>query len=158
MVPVWPQGLIRVGNHRIVAYLVTMEVHGTHQDTGDVWLSAFDLDWNHVETVEVAVEPSDWWAYSRPFVTRKGNVLLVTYDHANGNQMSVVTVDLGALGVESGDTGLPDPDSGDDTGDSSGPGGAADCGCSGIAHSGSSGWLLGLLGALVGRRRQSSPA
>ena len=159
----WPQGLMKIGEHYLLGYIVTGEVQGKRNDEGDVWLSAFDLDWNHVETVEVIAEPETKNAYFRVGLARKGNTILVTYDHSNALNFSVVMVDLVALGAEGGDTGLPVDDTGIDTGDSGDSGGdgpfgdGEGCGCTAVAPSGAGTAGLGSLLALVGWRRRRGP-
>ncbi len=157
----WPQGLMKIGDHYLLGYIVTGEAQGKRQDEGDVWLSAFDLDWNHVETVEVIAEPETQNAYFRVGLSRKGNTILVTYDHINRKQLSTVKVDLVALGAEGGDTGLPyEDDTGGDTGDSGDSGGdgpfgdGEGCGCTTATSSGTGTAGLGGLLALVGWRRR----
>jgi len=157
----WPQGFMRVGDHYLMAYVVTTEASGVFADTGDIWLSAYDADWNLVEATAVAEEPVEWWAYMRPGLGRKGDRLLVSFDHQNGKFLAQVVLDLVALGAEQDDSGLFDTgpigwDSdqpGDDTGTPEGDGGGdGDCGCA-TAGVGSSWLALGLIGLLARRRR-----
>ena len=155
----WPQGLLRVGDHHLVAYVVTTEASGVYADTGDIWLSAYDADWNLVESTAIVEEPTEWWAYMRPGLARNDDRLLVSFDNQNGIQLAQVILNLEAMGVEPGDSGLPDTgpwwiDTGPDV-DDTGPGGQPDPDCGCTARPPVSGLLLGLLGLIGMARRRS---
>ncbi len=159
--PMWSQGFMKVGDHYIVAYVVTTEQGGTSSDTGDIWLSAFDADWEHVETVAVVEEKDDYWAYMRPGLSRKGNALVVSFDHQEGPLLAVVTLDLEALGEDPA-TWTPWPDDDDSTqdGDDDSPaestGEEETTGCSCASSSSGTGTPLLLLLPLALLRNRSS--
>ncbi|MFH1467196.1 MAG: hypothetical protein ABIO70_22620 [Pseudomonadota bacterium] len=160
--PFWPQGVMRVGDYVLVAYVVTTLASGTAADSGDIWLSAYDDGWNLVESTAVVEEPVEWEAYMRPGLSRKGEHLLVSFDHHNGDRLAMVILDLDALGVEGGDSGLfdtgthpSDSDGPQDSGPPPGDDGSA-CGCGTTAPLASSTLLASLAAwASFARRRRS---
>ncbi len=174
----WPQGFMRVGDYYILSYVASNAVGGPNADTGDIWLSAYDADWNLVESMAVAEETEESHGYMRPGLARKGDQLLVTFDHHNGDSLSMVTLDLVVLGVEEGDSGIfdtgpigqetGDPDDSGDSDDPDDSGGCRDSdgpgdsdapeddseGCSCGAEAAGSWSAVAALMALVGLRRR----
>lgn len=172
--PYWTQGFIRYGDHYLVGHLgqdlsETWETQG-----GDLWVEAFDLDWNHVDQLKLSdnVAPTGGL---QPFVAVFGDALYAFYSKTQINY--VFTVALAPIPVDTGDTGTPSPDDtgtpADDSGDTDPPDDstpAADdsgsledpdtrepytpgCGCASPGSAPALGALL-LASALVVRRRR----
>lgn len=168
----WPQGLLRVGDHWLMAYMWRLDDGTFSQDTGNVRLAVLDLDWNVLEVVPLTDYPAPNGAM-RPWITRKGDQALVTFDIDQVPTVLPLTLDLAALGEteggpgdtgETGDTGdTGDSGETDDSGESgdtsertdtadtggSGKDGGCGCGAPGPASS-STAVLLALL--TIGRR------
>ena len=51
-----------------------------------------------MESTAVVEEPTEWWAWMRPGLARKGDRLLVSFDNMNNISLAEVTLDLVALG------------------------------------------------------------
>ena len=150
----WPQGLLRVGDYFLVAHVVDHEVEGDDNQGGNIWLSFYDTDWELVETAVIVEEHEESYAFMRPSVSRKGDQALVSFDHANGPYLALVTLDLVALGVEEGDSAEVDLEG--DSGDTGTPGDTP-CGCGAASAVGAAPglWVLGMVAGL--RRRRGQP-
>lgn len=179
----WPQGLLRVGEHYLVAFMGREDMTGGG-DRGDVFLGVFDDDWTLLQQEQLTDFGWEDGAM-RPWLARRGAQLLVTYDRSNQHYIQELTLDVAALDitddpgdtgqnpaeletpVDTGDTGEPGPDYPDSgaTGDSGGAGtsgsGSSTGGGDGDADSEGCGrrallplsW--GLLGLLALRRRRA---
>ncbi|MFZ5481474.1 MAG: hypothetical protein ACOZNI_32230 [Myxococcota bacterium] len=134
----WPQGLLRVGDHWIVAHVARPADSAFSQDGGDIWLEVLDLEFAVEETVRVTeLEPPD--GAMRPWIGLRGETLVVTWDRAGELHLSEVTLDLSVPDTGGADTGAEDtldPIPATTT-----------CGCGG-----SSAWIW--LGGLAGWRRR----
>jgi len=150
----WPTGVVRVGDHLLVATMGKGLDDAWTADTGQVWLLVLDADHEVVEEVQVSQLSLPEGAM-RPWLTLDGDRLLVTADVEVQPVLWEVRLDLDAL---AGDPGSPG-DSGDveDTGGEASrppPRAEAGCGCSGpIAPVGPWAWAPWL--AALGRRRRT---
>jgi len=122
---------------------------------GDVWIGALDAELNLVDSAQLSDDAAHQDA--RPWLARKGDTVVVTFDR--DVQPRVVTVSLtpGAGGGD--DTGGGDGGGGGDgAADDSGAGGGSGkggCGCAtGGTPSGGLWGLAGLLGLVAVRRRR----
>lgn len=123
----WAQGVVRVGDTWLVAHMAEDSRYDWGTQGGDLWLTAFDLDWNMLETVQLSYNTHPEGGM-QPALAVKDDQVLVLYTYDLYNWAFTVTVDLAAMGAEDGgeDTG------GDDSGgDDSGGGDTADTGDSG---------------------------
>ena len=121
----WPQGVIQVGDYFIVAHMGRDQAW-LGSDKGDVFLGVFDHRWELVEHRRLTTyESGD--AAMRPWVARKGDQLLVSFDLFNEQQVLEARLDLTAFGLDGSepDTGV-DPE-GDWISESSING--SQCGC-----------------------------
>jgi len=145
----WPQGILQLGDHWLVGMLGNSDPNGGG-NRARPFLVVYDRDWNAVEVLDLEVEGA-----GRPWLSRKGDLLLYTFDVSLKPTLVGIRLNLSAFGVSATDpdTGLnPDafqgaPDS-DDTGL---PEDKAGCGCASAGGGGVMAILLGALGVL--RRR-----
>ena len=107
----WPQGLLRLGDYYYLAYMQRPASPGDWStDTGNVWIAAFDMDWNILERVQLTDYQPDpdrndmRYGAMQPWLARKGATLLVLYD--NEVQPTVITITI--------DGSLADPDTPED--------------------------------------------
>jgi len=102
----WPQGLIKVGDYYIVAHMGKDDAW-QGSDKGDVFLGVFDQSWDLVEQQRVTTY-EDGEAAMRPWVARKGNQLLVSFDLYNEQQIVEAKLNLSAFGLDGSepDTGV----------------------------------------------------
>ncbi len=120
----WPQGLLRLGEFYYLAYMQRPASPGDWStDTGNVWIAAFDMDWNLQERVQLTDYQPDAerdnmrFGAMQPWLARKGDTLLVLFD--NEVQPTVISITI--------DGTLSDPDTPEDNG----PGDTGDTGESG---------------------------
>lgn len=177
----WFQRLIKVNDVWVVAHMGHKDSESFDTQTGNVWLTAFDPDWNVIDQVELTAIAPPLGAF-HPWVVQADNKLVVNYTYQASNYGIYVPIDLDATDytpddtgdtgtVDTGDTGTVDTDSGTDTGggtdtsdtgsgsgdtsansDTGGGGGGGGCDCD---SSGSAGMALGLAAlGLVARRRR----
>lgn len=153
----WSQGFMRLGDYFAVAHVCRDDSAGWEGDTGDVWLQILDADFNVLESHNVTNNTLPQGGM-RPYLTRKGNTLLMSYDEAVRPRMHTIRLNLAAFGLAEGeDSGLPW--SGDDSGaamNDSGFGGGKGCGCANGGPTRSAGWALAALGGFALRRRRAS--
>jgi hypothetical protein len=168
--PYWPQGLLRVGDHYLVAYVV-----GTRDAVdmyGDIQLTAFDADFEEVETITVIKQGDLEWGFMRPWISCREDQVVVSFDHNNDQVtfLASVTLDLEALGVDTsgadpasygdcawplpGDPGADDEDDEDDEDDDTDgphltPPAADDCACRAPSAAASAGPTMLLLVTLM---------
>jgi len=156
--PYWPQALMRVKDHYLLAFMGRDESAGWSSDWGNVYLAVLDADFNHLETTQIS-QYSPPEGAQRPGLARKGNQLLITVDRNVQPQLFEVRLNAEAFGIVDGeDTGV-----GWDTAakwdDSGSPGGGEDAGEEGCSCSAQVTdnrrvlWPIVLGGLLVFRRR-----
>jgi MYXO-CTERM domain-containing protein len=148
---IWPQRVQSLGDGWLLAYLTNPQ----NSPSGDVWLAAFDADFNLVDQVQVN---SSGGQDNRPWLARKGTEVVVSYDRSVQPHERIVTLADGSGGADDGIVDTANPDGGGDGGaDSAGDTGGADllagCACDsgGAPGIGGAALLAGL--ALVRRRR-----
>ena len=144
----WPQGVIQVGDYFVVAHMGRDEAWNG-SDKGDVFLGVFDQSWDLVEQHRLTTyENGD--AAMRPWVARKGEQLLISFDLFNEQQVVEARLDLSAFGLEG-----TEPDTGVDPGgewvDPTGGDGSTNKGQCGCTSSEAALWLP-LIGMWMGYR------
>ncbi len=149
----WPQGLLRIGDYWMVAFIGWPDDGMWDGHNGDLWVSILDRNWDVLESIQISDnEPSN--PGMRPGLVRRGNTVLASYDKQVQPHVIPLTLDLDEFGVEEGETGgYWDTGGGNDTGDAGGK--DRTCGCT--SRSGAAGagawWLL----AAALRRRRPTP-
>jgi hypothetical protein len=144
----WPERLLPLGDGWIVAYLGNER----GSETGAVWLAALDADFKLVDSLQVTQNgPLE----HRPWVVRKGDTLVVSYDRDVQPRATIVRLQPDAVPEDDGllDTaGLAggDDSAGDDNG---GADPLVECAC-GTSAAPAAGLLAPL--ALYTRRRRRS--
>jgi len=177
----WYQRLIKVNDVWVVAHMGHKDSEAFDTQTGNVWLTAFDPDWNVIDQVELTSIAPPLGAF-HPWVVQADDKLVVNYTYQASNYAIYVPIDLDATDytpddtgdtgtVDTGDTGTVDTDTGTDTGggtdtsgtDSGSGDSAADndtgngtggggCGCD---STGGAGMAIGIAAlGLVARRRR----
>lgn len=137
----WPQRLLPLDDGWVLAYLVRPA--DERMGDGEVWLMALDAELSVVDTFRVSAEGT---LNARPWVSRKGDVLAVSYDRDVKPRITLVHLQSGAV-PDDDDTGpTGDTDGGDTAADTDGD--APACGCGGSAAP-----ALLVLAPLVVRRR-----
>lgn len=168
----WPQAVARVGDTWILAHMSRVDGAGWAVDTGNVWLAAFDLDWNLLDHVQLTTLSPPTGAM-RPGLAVKGDQLVVSYDLLSEIWVQSVSLrpvpdDTGTTDTAGIDTGDPvdtaptdtDTPGGDDSGPASGeddtgkPADAGGCGCAAGSPAGVGGVLLAIGATIGGRRRR----
>jgi MYXO-CTERM domain-containing protein len=142
----WPQSVLRIGDHYVLAFMARDEADGFGSDFGNVWLAVlnFELELEHLERVS-NYDPSS--GAMRPSLARKGDQMLLTVDRDVQPRIFPIELNSVAFGFDlNGDTGGLW-----DTGIESGSEG---CGCSVTPKEPSYLWL-GILAFAVLRRRQA---
>ncbi len=153
----WPQSMIRVGQYFLVAMMSMVDEGPGSGDTGDVWLHVLDEDFQLVEQHKLTSYGSGREAAMRPWLARKDDLLLVSYDIQTTHTFLAVQLDLD--GVDEVDTGTAAGD-GDGTGGEDGDAAADEAGDKdgGCASAPAGGGPLGLLAGLgllgLARRRR----
>jgi MYXO-CTERM domain-containing protein len=148
----WPQRLMPFNDGWIITWLAR---DPDAADTeGEVWVGALDADFQLIDSIQVSPEGT---TNGRPWVTRRGDVLAVSYDRLVQPYATLVYLD-GAT-VPPDDDGLPDtgPSGDDDTGsDTAGDldGDGEGCGCTSSGGAGAAALFAGTLLAGAGRRRR----
>jgi hypothetical protein len=151
--PYWPQALMKVKEHFLLAFMARNESEGWTSDWGNVYLAVLDSEYAHLETVQISQYSAPEGAM-RPGLARRGTQVLLTVDRNVQPQVFEIQLVAEAFGL----TGEEDTGEGWDT-SSGGDGGAdEDTGC-GCIHSGPSklgAWplMLLVLGVFGGRFRK----
>jgi MYXO-CTERM domain-containing protein len=165
----WSQGFIQVGDYFLVALMGAEDSNPDgddipdpappipSSDDGNVFLLVLDQDWNLVEEIQLT-DHVQGFGGMRPWLARKGDQVLMTYDVWTEHSLVEIRLDIDAFGLNgnSPDTGV-NPDfvpyyygGEDDTGLNR----IKSCGnCSSVSAGSTAPWLLGILG-LVAIRRQ----
>ena len=162
----WSQGFLQVGDYFLVALMgaedsnpdgdVVPDPPNPSSDAGNVWLLVLDRDWNKLEEIQLT-DHEPHLAGMRPWLARKGDQVLMTYDAMTEHSVVEIRLDIEAFGLteNSPDTGV-NPDfipyyyGADDTGAS----GGGKCGdCSTVSTRGLAPWTLGLFAFASIRRR-----
>ncbi len=144
----WPQRLLPFGDGWLVTYVANPD-RVARGGEGDVWVVALDADFTIRDSIQVTPTGT---IGGRPWVSRNGDVLAVSYDREVQPRVTLVRLETDAVpdGEDLPDTAAPDDD--DDDRDT-GAGAPGACGC---ASSGASAgvWALALAFAALGRRAQ----
>ncbi|HCH61349.1 MAG: hypothetical protein CL927_18150 [Deltaproteobacteria bacterium] len=153
----WPQGHMQLGDYWILGILGNTDRNGGGNDRRP-FLVVYDRDWN-----AVAIEEVNAPGAGRPWIARRGSLLLMTFDNGLTPTLVGFELNLAAFGVDGADpdTGVnPEAFTGNPNGDSeSGDSGTAaeddkdGCGCASGGGGGLLAMLVGAIGAV--RRRQS---
>ena len=114
----WAQGLIKVGEYYLLAHMGKDDAW-MGSDKGDVFLSVLDKNWMLVEQQRVT-SLEDGEAAMRPWVARKGDQVLLSFDLYNEQTIVEAKLDLSTFGLDGSepDTGVVpggdwvDPDEG----------------------------------------------
>lgn len=154
----WPQGHIQLGDYWILGMLGNTDPNGGGNSRRP-FLVVYDSDWN-----AVAIEEVNAPGAGRPWIARRDNLLLMTFDNGLTPNLVGFELNLAAFGVDGAnpDTGVNPEDftgNGSDASDADDTGLSEDdkdgCGCS---SGGSAGLLALLVGALgAARRRRTLP-
>ena len=103
----WSQGIMRVGDTYLVAHMESEDKYSWTTQQGDFFVSAFDLDWNLIESMQLSHNTAPVGG-TQPGFALKDDKLLVMYSLNLKNWAYEVTIDLAAAGVEEEDTGTVD--------------------------------------------------
>ncbi len=150
----WPQGHVRVGDYWVIATLGTPEGGGGGGGNRTrPFVIVYDLDWSVVQVVALGGDGSIEGA-ARPWISRKDDLLIVTFDVGLKAYLVGMQVDLDVAGDD------PVIPSGGEDGDGGGSGSSDDAddegkdsgGCAVAPVGGGLLWMAGL--GLVGRRRR----
>ena len=157
--PYWPQALLKVKDHYILAFMGRDESAGWGSDWGNVFLAILDSDYQHLETIPVSnYSPPE--GAQRPGLARRGTQLLLTMDRNVQPVLFEIRLNADAFGIEGGqeDTsgGWDTSSSGGGTGDGDGGGEGSGEGCSCGTVSGRTVSWLPLMFAVFLRRRRST--
>jgi hypothetical protein len=168
----WSQGFLQVGDYFLVALMGAEDMNpdgdeipdppNPSGDDGNVFLIVLDRDWNVVEEHQLTDHPQGWGGM-RPWIARKGDQVLMTYDVMTEHSLVEIRLNIDAFGLSEGapDTGVnPDfipyyyGDDGDGS-DDSGLYSVKSCGnCSAVPRRSITLWSLGVLALAALRRRR----
>ena len=122
----WAQGLIQIGDYFVLAHMGKDDAW-MGSDKGDVFVSILDRDWMLVEQQRVTFL-EDGEGAMRPWVARKGDQMLVSFDLYTEQTIVEMRLDLSQFGLDGSE-----PDTGVDPGGTwvaaSPDSDAAECGC-----------------------------
>jgi MYXO-CTERM domain-containing protein len=111
----WPQGLMRAGDYWLLVFLGE-ETGGQYlAGDGDVYVAVLNDDFETMETIKVSDNVTGDLGSARPSFARHGDQLMVAWDKGFMPHVSVVTLDLGRLGIDGEDSGFSSSAGGDDT-------------------------------------------
>jgi MYXO-CTERM domain-containing protein len=111
----WPQGLMRAGDYWLLVFLGE-ETGGQYlAGDGDVYVAVLNDDFETMETIKVSDNVTGELGSARPSFARHGDQLMVAWDKGFMPHVSVVTLDLGRLGIDGEDSGFSSSAGGDDT-------------------------------------------
>lgn len=91
----WPQGLLRVGDYYLLAHMGRDDAW-MGVDNGDVFVSIFDLDWEMQKQYRITNYNAD--AAMRPWISRKEDQLLISFDAFNEQMLVEARLDLNVFG------------------------------------------------------------
>ncbi len=121
----WPQGLLHVGEHWIVA-LMGFDYQG--DDWGNVYVLVLDEDWNLVERHQLT-DYGQGEGGMRPWIAQRSEQLIVTWDHQSEQTLMALSLDPNSVGTTTGGASSGGTGSGGGIGDGDGLwGGGADTG------------------------------
>ncbi len=104
----WPQGLMRLGDYWIVAFLGHQpDAHYLAGD-GDVYVAVLNDSFETMESHKVSDNVPGESGSARPNFARHGSDLVVVWDKQILPHVVKLQLDLSAFGVESDDTGFTD--------------------------------------------------
>ncbi len=110
----WPQALMRIGDHWLLAFLGE-ETPGQYlAGDGDVYVAVLTEDFETLETIKVSDNVDGEVGSARPSFARHLDKLLVAWDKEFQPHVSVVTLDLVALGLDEDDSGFVPPEDSDE--------------------------------------------
>ena len=92
----WAQGVIEVGDYYLLAHMAKDDAW-QGSDKGDVFLAIIDKDLNLVESHRITTY-EDGEAAMRPWIERKGDQALISFDAFNQQVIVEVRLNLDALG------------------------------------------------------------
>jgi hypothetical protein len=115
----WPQGLLRVGDYWLVAHMVRPAQTQVGGDDGNVRLLVLN-DQLEIQDDATLTDNELEDAGQRPWLARKGDLVVMSYDRQRQHTVVEVRLDLEAFGVD------PDADTGWDGSDGSGSGAGDD--------------------------------
>lgn len=74
----WPQGALRIGDLYYIAHMMKEENEGFQTDTGQVWVSVFDLDWTLLNSQQITqLEPPV--GAMQPWISHRDGLIVITY-------------------------------------------------------------------------------
>ncbi|MEC7948386.1 MAG: hypothetical protein VX265_12535 [Myxococcota bacterium] len=137
----WPQGVLRVGDYWLIAHMVRPLQTPVGGDDGNVRLLVLN-DQLEIQDDATLTDNPVAEAGMRPWLTRKGDVVLMAYDRQRQHTVVEIRLDLEAFGVgaenDTGWVGSDDGGTGGGTGGDAGADGGAGDGA-GVGGSGAGG-------------------
>jgi hypothetical protein len=123
----WPQGVLRVGDYWLVAHMVRPQQTSTGGDDGNVRLLVVD-DELQIQDEATLTDNAIEDAGMRPWIARKGDQVVMSYDRQRQHTVMEIRLDLDAFNVDpDADTGWDGSDGwGGEGGGSGSDGGAGD--------------------------------
>jgi MYXO-CTERM domain-containing protein len=148
--PYWPQALLKVKDHFLLAFMARNDQDGWESDWGNVFLAVLDSEFNHLETTPISnYSPPE--GAQRPGLVRRGTQVLLTVDRNVQPQLFEIQLKPEAFGLGEGDETGGQWDTGDGPTEEP-PGG---CGCSVSPAPKDAVGLFALFGGLLIRRRRA---
>lgn len=74
----WSQGLVRVGDVYFVAHIAQDNDEQRMQGQGNLWVQAYDLNWRHLDGVQLSNTGGAWGM--RPFLAVREEEIIASYD------------------------------------------------------------------------------
>lgn len=157
--PYWAQTVIRVGDFYIVSHMMRDNTVQWTQQEGDLYLTAFDLNWDKVDQLQVSQNTAPLGGM-QPYVVDKGDgTLLAMYSKELYNYAFIIDlqpgVEISDTGSDTGSDTAVDSGAGEDSGgeiDTAETPDPIECGCA-APRSGSGTVALLVAGAVLSRRR-----
>lgn len=147
--PYWPQALLKVKDHFLLAFMARNDQDGWNSDWGNVFLAVLDSEFNHLETTPISnYSPPE--GAQRPGLVRRGSKVLLTVDRNVQPQLFEIQLVPEAFGLEGSDETGGEWDTAAEGGSDGKDGG---CGCESAPGPQAGLWLASMLGMLTFRRR-----
>jgi uncharacterized protein (TIGR03382 family) len=148
--PYWPQALLKIKDHFLLAFMARNDNDGWESDWGNIYLAVLDADFNHLESTQISNYTPPEGA-QRPALVRRGTQVLLTVDRNVQPQLFEIQLEPEPFGLgEADETGGQWDTAQDGGGDKEGG-----CGCSGSSSPAGTLALLPIFGLLWTRRRAS---
>lgn len=108
----WPQGIVEVGDYYLLTHMAKDDAW-QGSDKGDVFLAILDKELNFIQSHRITAY-EDGEAAMRPWISRKGDQALISFDAFNEQMIVELQLNLDALGDDGPSSSNSDNDDEED--------------------------------------------